>query len=139
MKLRKGESQSLIRAARGKGNPRKYLIYKDYETGKHHLGYDYMTINATDDLEALTLAEAAYNAEADRLYRVRLMRQVGKVGKDACGMKTQDFESVLCKRSKAVGWHKNDEEHAENPQFARRHYKPCKYGTEGELAYVEML
>lgn len=117
----------------------KYIVYKDYETGKHHIGYDYQTISATNDLEALTIAEAIYNAEADRLYLVRLMRKVGKVGKDACGWKTQDFEAVLCKRSKAVGWHKNDAEHAENPHFVRRHYKPCKDDIVGELSYTEAI
>ena len=117
----------------------KYIIYKDYESGKHHIGYDYMTIEAANDLEALTIAEAAYNAEADRLYLVRLMKKVGKVGKDACGWKTQDYEAVLCKRSKAVGWHKNDADHAESQHFARCHYKSCKCEAEGELTYIEAL
>lgn len=101
----------------------KFLIYKDYLTGRHHLGYDYEMIDVKDQFDAVCKAEEIWNAEADRLYLMRIMSKVGKIEKREDGWKAQKYEAVLCKRSCEVGWHHNDSEHSEGNHTETRVYK----------------
>ena len=99
-----------------------YLIYRDFKAGTHHIGYDYTTIEAKSQFEAVCEADKMWIEEADRLYLMRIMAKAGKVEKMDDGWKRQKFAAVLCKRSN-MGWHKNDSENFENPQATNRCYK----------------
>lgn len=111
----------------------KYIIYKDYLSGQHHIGYEYLTTEAKTDFEALEAAEKEY--DEDRLYLIRIMKAEGKP--KVCtpdGWKKQLYKAVMCKRSNSVGWHANDEQHAESVHYAYRYYTT---GTHTKLEYIE--
>lgn len=99
----------------------KYIIYKDYLTGEHHIGYEYIGIDAKTDFEAIEQADKMWNPEEH--YLIRIMRKIGKVEKMFDGWKRQYYEAVMCKRSNAVGWHANDTAHCEDYHRAFRDYK----------------
>ena len=100
----------------------KYVIYKDYLAGKHHIGYEYITAQAKTDFEAVEEAEKEWDAE--KLYLIRIMKKEGKAVKVAGDTwKKQLYKAVMCKRSDKVGWHANGEKHAENDHSIYRFYK----------------
>jgi cobalamin-dependent methionine synthase I len=96
-----------------------YLVYRDYNAGTHHIGYDYTTIEAKDQFEAVCIADKLWSEESDRLYLMRIMKKAGNVEKMEDGWKKQRFEAVLCKRSNN-GWHKNDSKHCESTHTTNR-------------------
>ena len=102
-----------------------YLLYKDYLTGEHHIGYSHEIMNAKTDFEAIEEADKAWQEEGgkEKLYLMRIMKKNGKVQKMDDGWKKQIFTAVMCKRSETVGWHANDHEHYENFHQSYRAYK----------------
>lgn len=97
---------------------KKYVLYKDYYTGKG-VGlkdYDYQIIDGKDDFEVICKAEEEWKKEENTLYLMRIMEKVGKKEVDPNGWKMQRFVAVLCKR-RFTGWHRNDAQHSENPHY----------------------
>lgn len=106
-----------------------YLIYKDYYSGQHHIGYEYLEIDAKTDFEAIEAAEKEFDPE--KTYLVRIMKKEGKPETYyPDGWKKQLYKAVMCKRSHERGWHANTEENSENPHYAYRYYKKG-------LSYIE--
>lgn len=98
----------------------KYVIYKDYSTGMHHIGYEYIGIEAKTDFEAIETADKMWDSE--KLYLIRIMKKNGKIEKMEDGWKRQYYIAVMCKRSNKVGWHSNTPDNCENDHFAYRCY-----------------
>lgn len=112
----------------------KYIIYKDYLSGEHHIGYEYMTIDAKTDFEAIEAAEKEW--DENKLYLIRIMKKEGRPEAYYDGWKKQLYKAVMCKRSNKVGWHANTKENYEEPHFAYRYYTTGSiYRT--ALAYIE--
>lgn len=100
-----------------------FVVYKDYQSGKHHIGWDYILVDAKSEFEMIDKAEEMWKKESNKLYLMRIMKKVGKVEKLEDGWKKQRFEAVMCKRSAQGGWHMNTQEYAENYHAAYRTYK----------------
>ena len=116
-----GDGLPGLKMAGQKGKEMKYIIYLDYNSGTHHIGYEYIGIYAKTDFEAIEAADKIWNE--DKHYLIRIMKKTGKVEKMEDGWKKQYYTAVMCKRSNAVGWHANDEAHSEGQHTAYRAYK----------------
>ena len=99
----------------------KYIIYKDFLTGTHHIGYEYTAIEAKTDFEAIEAADKMW--DKNRHYLIRIMKKDGKVEKMDDGWKKQYYKAVMCKRSDECGWHANTSENCEGEHRAYRAYK----------------
>lgn len=102
----------------------KYIIYKDYMTGEHILGYSYTTIDAKDMFDLFEQADRMWGEEQDKLYLMQIMKKVPNMThREENGWKADYYEAVMCKRSNVVGWHRNDEQHSEAKHVIKRVYK----------------
>ena len=100
-----------------------FVVYKDYKSGQHHIGYDYILVDAESEFDMIDKAEEMWKQEENKLYLMRLMKKTGKVIKREDGWKQQNFEAVLCKRSNNGGWHKNTSQYSEGEHTVGRVYK----------------
>ncbi len=116
----------------------KYVIYKDYLSNQHHLGYDYIGTEAKNILEAIEQADQMYREENEKLYLIRIMENVGNIGKAKLddGWHQETYKAILTKRSLLGGWHQNTEENGEFPHYAKRSYKRDKTTNGGYLECI---
>lgn len=101
----------------------RYVIYKDYKTGVHHRGYEYITVEAKDPFELFEIADKEWAVERGRLYLMKIMKKVGKSEKDDFGWRSETYEAVAVKRSDAVGWHRSIQANSEGRHVAERRYR----------------
>jgi hypothetical protein len=102
----------------------KYVIYKDYLENTHHIGYEYITVDVMDAFQLFEEADRLWREDRDRLYLMRIMKKIPKMSfKQEGGWRGEYYEAVMCKRSEAGGWHRNNEDFSENPHVVRRYYK----------------
>lgn len=97
----------------------KFVIYFDY-SAESRKQYEYMAMEAKDLETAIAEADEKIKANEEPIYLTRIMKKVGKIEKDSCGIKYEHFEAVLCRRS--CGWHINNRQNYENEHFAKRTY-----------------
>jgi len=98
----------------------KYVIYTDYKANSPK-SYNYEAIEAKTLEEAIEKADALWNAEADSIYLMRIMKKVGKVETPYhAGYKFETYEAILCRRS--YGWHRNTTENAEGSHRVNKNW-----------------
>ena len=95
----------------------KYTLYIDYKATVKPFAFEYITMDATNELDAIAEADARWSED---VYLMQIMQKDGNVERRE-GCRVTTYTAVLARRS--YGWHMNDKANSEGPHDVR-HWIP---------------